>query len=56
VRDDRPVHIVDRPEDRKSRCGIKDPLPLVAAAFVQRHIDGHGMPVYPGCAVGGWPT
>jgi hypothetical protein len=54
--DERPAHIVDHPGDRKSRCGVKDPLPVVAAKHVQAHVDGHGMPVCPGCAVGGWPT
>jgi hypothetical protein len=54
--DHRPTHIIDRPGDRKSRCGVKDPLPYVAAHAVQRHVDGHGMAVCPECAVGVWPT
>jgi hypothetical protein len=55
-RDLSPTHIVDAPGDRKSRCGIKDPLPVVWAPHVQAHIDGHQMPVCPECAEGGWPT
>ena len=55
TRDERPVHIVEHPGDRKSRCGIADPLPVVLVTFVQRHIDGHEMPVCPDCAEGGWP-
>lgn len=52
---DTPVHIVDQPGDRHSRCGIKDPLPVCAAAFVQVHVSGYDMPVCEQCAVGGWP-
>jgi hypothetical protein len=51
-----PTHIVDDAFDRRSRCGEKDPLPVVLAKFVQAHIDGWGMPVCPECAKGGWPT
>jgi hypothetical protein len=54
--DHEPSHIVDHPGDRHSRCGIKDPLPVTWARYVQRHIDGYGMPVCEKCAEGGWPV
>jgi hypothetical protein len=52
---ERPTHIVDHPGDRKSRCGLKDPLPVIYAPFVQRHVDGYGMTVCVECAKDGWP-
>lgn len=55
-KDPGPAHIVDQPGDRFSRCGVKDPLPVVWAPFVQKHIDGYGMAVCDQCALGGWPN
>lgn len=49
---DAPTHIVDDCWDRYSRCGIKDPLPVVAAAHVEAHVEGRGMTLCPACAGG----
>ena len=38
---DAPVHLVDEPGDRRSRCGIKDALPRMLARFVEAHREGH---------------
>jgi len=55
-----PVHIVDHPGDRKTRCGKvaldEEGLPHVYVKFVQAHIDGYGMQVCTECAEGGWPS
>ena len=45
-----PTHIIDHPADRRSRCGIKDPLPVIWAPYVQAHVDGYGMTVCADCA------
>lgn len=45
-----PTHIVDQPGDKRSRCGIKNPTPVVWAPFVQAHVDGWGMQVCEECA------
>lgn len=47
---ERPTHIVARAGDKRSLCGIADPLPVVWAPYVQSHIDGHGMTLCPQCA------
>jgi hypothetical protein len=48
--DKRPCHVIAAPGDRRSLCGVKDPLPRVWARYVQAHIDGHQMLVCPECA------
>lgn len=47
---DWPTHIVAEPGDRHSLCGAKNPMPRVAAAHVQAHVDGYGMVVCTECA------
>jgi hypothetical protein len=46
----KPTHVIATPGDRRSLCGIKDPLPLICAPFVQRHVDGYGLLVCDACA------
>ena len=48
--DSRPTHIVGKPDDRRSRCGIKDPLPVIWAPFVSAHVEGYGLTLCPDCA------
>jgi hypothetical protein len=45
-----PAHIVATGYDRRSLCGVKDPLPLICAPFVQAHVDGYGLLVCDACA------
>lgn len=45
-----PTHVVERVGDPRSMCGVKDPLPVIWAPFVQRHVDGYGMVLCPACA------
>jgi hypothetical protein len=40
-----PCHLVAVAGDRRSLCGVKDPLPVVLASRVQAHIDGYGLEV-----------
>jgi len=47
---ERPCHVLAHYADRHSLCGVKDPLPLILAKFVQDHVEGHGMVVCPACA------
>lgn len=47
---DPPAHVVARADDRRSLCGVKNPLPVVLARFVEAHVKGHGMVVCPACA------
>lgn len=44
-----PAHVVARPGDSHSLCGVKAPLPVVAAAHVATHRDGWGMEVCAAC-------
>lgn len=46
----KPTHIVAAASDRRSLCGVKDPLPLICAPFVQAHVDGYGLLVCDACA------
>lgn len=46
---ERPTHIVANPGDRESLCGIRKPLPIVWAPFVERHVEGYGMAVCSEC-------
>ena len=50
-----PTHIIADPADTHSICGTKHPLPVVAAFWVQAHIDGRAsrgltFPICEGCA------
>lgn len=45
-----PTHVIATPGDRRSLCGVKDPLPLICAPFVQAHVDGYGLLVCDACA------
>lgn len=45
-----PTHIVANPGDRRSMCGIKDPMPVVWVEFVDAHVRGYGMAVCEQCA------
>lgn len=38
------------PGDKRSLCGVKKPLPVVWAPFVDAHVKGWGMVVCPACA------
>lgn len=44
-----PTHLVARPADRKSMCGIKHPVPSVWVFWAGAHVNGHGMTVCPAC-------
>jgi hypothetical protein len=46
----RPAHVIAVPGDRHSLCGIKEPVPVVAAEFVAMHVAGWGMHVCVACA------
>lgn len=37
---EQPTHVIADPGDTRSICGVKNPLPVVAAKHVQAHIDG----------------
>lgn len=43
-----PAHIVDG-DVRRSLCGLKNPMPIVAVQWVDAHVDGWGMVVCPEC-------
>lgn len=45
-----PTHVVAQPGDRKSLCGIRDALPVVAAKAVDAHVRGYAMLVCSECA------
>lgn len=45
-----PTHIVAEAGDRYSLCGVKNPLPVVVARFVEAHVKGWGMVVCHECA------
>jgi hypothetical protein len=45
------THIVANGGDKRSLCGVKDPVPVVGAKFVQAHVEGWGMEVCPECLV-----
>lgn len=47
---ERPSHVIANPGDRRSLCGVKDPLPVTWAPFVAAHVRGHGMLVCAECA------
>jgi len=42
ARDERPTHLVRQPGDKRSVCGIKDPLPVCAAKAALGHHRGRG--------------
>ena len=44
-----PTHVLAEPGNRKSLCGIKDPLPVIGAAHVAAHVAGYGMVVCSDC-------
>lgn len=46
---DAPSHVIAHPGDTHSLCGVKNPLPVVAAKFVEAHVNGWGMVVCPAC-------
>lgn len=48
--DPAPTHVVADVGDKRALCGIKKPRPVVLAAFVRAHVDGHGLVVCERCA------
>lgn len=50
TRDTRPAHLLAAAGDRRSLCGIKDPLPCVTVEAAPRHVAGWGMAICGDCA------
>lgn len=44
------AHLVASGGARFSLCGVKDPVPVVAVAYVDRHVAGYGLVVCEVCA------
>lgn len=43
------THVIAHLGDRRSLCGVKKPLPVVWARFVDAHVEGHGMIICRDC-------
>ena len=50
-----PAHLLAVAGDRRSLCGLKDPLPRVLVRHAPAHMAGYGMEVCDNCAAVAWP-